>query len=389
MTWVAHLVETVTGDVGARLEIATDTGAWTYPLNDTESWSVKVKKDQLRKIDPRWWKWYRASVLVSWARRDGSLVPWLLGPIIDLPQETREVATLFCEGVGAILERRVVLPRDYGVPGEYENDMDALARFHVFRKGRSLGSIAQDIVELSTDYKLGGQLPIRYASPREHGSEYNQRTYFGYNLANNNTWKRLKELSGVIMGPDIRFQPEFTDDEQTHVRWAMYHGTARQPTIAQDWTMDLDTTSSRSTISTVVSRSDAANLANRAYWTGAGEDEGTLVRMVQDTRPLGQGDPLLEVVGSTSDSDNPDLLVAHARSALAAGQKPLQQLTITVDGSDPRSEIGRWRPGDLANVTIGDDWLSIDPGTHVLKLIAAKGDWATSMVDLEFQEVMM
>lgn len=389
VSWTAHLVETVTGNLGARLNIAVDTGTWDYPLNDIESWSVKVQKDDLREFDRGWWKWYRASVLISWERGDGSLVPWLLGPIIDLPQETRGVATLFCEGIGAILERRVVLPRDYGAPGEYENDWKALASHHVFREDRSLGSIAQDVVELSTDRKIGGHLPVRYASPREHGPEYNQRTYHGYNLANNNTWKRLTELSGVIMGPDIRFQPEFTDSSQTHVQWAMYHGTDVQPTIVQEWTMDIDTTSSRAAISTVTTRSDASNLANRVYWTGAGEDEGTLVRMVQNTAPLTQKDPLLEAVGSTSDSDNPSLLVAHAATALAMGRKPLQQISVTVDGSDPRTEIGRWRPGDIARVTIGNDWLSVEEGSHDLKLIAASGDWSSSMVDLEFQEVMM
>src|SRR5699024_5588932 len=175
----------------------------------------------------------------------------------------------------------------------------------------------------------------------------------------------------------------------THVQWAMYHGTARQPTIAQDWAMDLDTTSSRAAISTVVTRSDATHLTNRVYWTGAGEDEGTLVRMVQDESRIRDMNPLLESVGSDSDSDTPDLLVDHALTALAQGRKPLQQVSIKVDGSDPRSEIGRWRPGDIANVTIGDDWLTLEPGQHQLKLIAAKGDWASSMVDLEFQDVMM
>jgi len=389
VSWVAHLVETMTGKLGTRLKISTDTGTWNYPLNDTENWSVKVSKEQLREIPRGWWKWYRASVLVSWANEDGSLTPWLLGPVIDLPQETREVATLFCEGIGALLSHRTVLPRDYGAPGEYRYDWEALARTHVFRKGRSLGSIAQDVVELSTDRKLGGQLPIRYASPREHDPSLNQRTYHGYNLANNNTWKRLKELSGVIMGPDIRFQPEFTDESRTHVQWAMYHGTDIQPFIAQDWTMSLDTTSSRTPISNVVARSDATGLANRVYWTGAGEDEGTLVRMVQDESRLKDMNPLLEVVGSTTDSDNPNLLIEHAEAVLAAGRKPLQQLTITVDGSDSRCEIGRWRVGDMADITLGDDWMSFEPGTYSMKLIAAKGDWTSAKVTMEFQEVML
>jgi len=387
VTWVAHLVSTVTGVRGARLDLTSD-GSWSIPVNGIEDWKVTVSKDQLGRIDPDWWGPWRASVLVSWDTGAG-LVPWVMGPITGPPAETRATATLACKGLGALLEHRVVLPRDYGLPGEYEGDMTALARDYVSRVGRSLGSIAQDIVDLSTDRKLGGHLPVRYGSPREHHSSLNERTYMGYNLANNGTWKRLTELSEVIGGPDIAFRPAFTDDSQTHVEWVMMHGTSAQPGIEQDWTMDLDTTSSKSPVASVDVSTDASGLTNRVYWTGAGEDEGTLVRMSQNMRMLEDGTPLLESVGSTSDSESPSLVQAHADSALDAGARPLQQLTIQVDGSDPRCEIGRWHVGDMARVTIGDEWLTVAPGTRPLKIIAAKGDWSSSMVTLEFQEVRM
>lgn len=386
MTWVAHLVRTMTGQLGARLDLAAG-GSWSIPAVGIEEWSVTVSKAQLRGIDPAWWGTWRASVLVSWEASDGGLVPWVMGPIVQPPSETLETATLTCRGLGALLDRRITLSADYGAPGELYNDMDRLTHSGVTRTGRSLGSIAQDIVELSTDRKLGGFLPIRYGSPREHSTLLNERTYPGYNLANNGTWKLLTELSEVIGGPDIAFRPAWADAGQTLVEWVMVHGTSKQPSIEQGWTMDLDTTSSQSPVASVDAATDVSGLANRVYWTGAGEGAGILVRMAQDVDALQDYRPLLEAVGSTSDSENPALIQAHANAALARGARPLQQITVTVNGADPRAEIGRWHSGDTARVTIGDDWLTVEPGTRPLKIIAAKGDWSSSMVSLEFQEV--
>lgn len=378
MTWVAHLVQTMTGIKGAQLQL-TSAGSWSAPAMGVEEWTVTVAKEQLSRIDPDWWMPRRASVLMSWVGADKRAVPWLMGPITQLPSESESTATLTCKGLPALLEQRIVLAADY-------TDMAALAKSQARLTGRSLGTIAQDIVRLCTTEKLGGHLPIRYGSPRETGTGLNERTYEGFNLANNGLWKRLTEISEVIGGPDIQFRPAYTRDDESTVEWVMVHGTRAQPAIAQDWTMDLDTTSSSSPVAKVDVKNDAADLTNRVYWTGAGEGAGTLIRMVQDPAQLEDGMPLLESVGSTSDSENPALIQTHAERALAAGARPLQQITVKVDGSDPRCEIGRWRAGDTARVTLGSGWLTVAPGTRPLRIIAAKGTWASSMVDLEFQE---
>lgn len=390
MTWVAHLVHTVTGQLGARLNLTSE-GSWSIPAVGIEEWSVTASKTQLAGIDRDRWGLWRASVLVSWQGRDKRLHPWVMGPITQPPSESRSTATLTCKGLGALLERRLVLARDYGQNPDYplDSSMVWLGKSTVEMKGMSLGTIAQDIVRLGTDSKLGGHLPIRYGSPRETGAGLNERTYEGFNLANNGLWKRLTELSEVIGGPDIQFRPAFTDDTQTRLEWVMVHGTRAQPQIAQDWTMDLDTTSSTSPVAAVDVKTDAGDLTNRVYWTGAGEGAGTLIRMVEDTDRLVDGMPLLESVGSTSDSDNPALVEDHARRALAAGARPLQQITVKIDGADQRCEIGRWHAGDTATVTLDDSWLTVPAGTRPLRIIAAKGTWSSPMVDLEFQEGMM
>ena len=377
--WRAHLVQTMTGVVGAELRLAAE-GTWTIPLNGIESFQVTVSKTQLAELHPLKWAPWVGSVVVSWERPDGTLVPWVAGPITGPPAETRGVdgmATFECCGIGAVLERRVVAENDFSA--------DVLRGSSMTRSGMSLGTIVQEIVEAVTKRRLGGALPIVARSPRETGSRLNTRTYEGWNLANNMAWKRITEITQVRNGPDVAFRPEWGG---AGLVWGLYHGTAAQTGIEQKWVMDLDSTSSKSPVASVEPTSDATNLNNRVWWTGAGEGAGTLVTREQDVSRLSKYMPLLETVGSTSDSENMPLLIDHASAALAAGATPLKQLSMKIDGSDPRAEIGRWQVGDLARVTTGNEWLTVPAGTRFERVIAAKGSWSTAIVDVEFQPDM-
>lgn len=386
MMWAAYLVRTTDGTRGARLDIAAE-GSWSIPLNGVEEGSVTVPKAQLRGIDKDWWSPWRGSVLLCYVRDDGVEVPWIAGPIVQPVAETLETATITFQGIAALLARRIVTTRDFMGTRHSLDALDALtlARSRVAFTGMSLGTIAQEIVKRAVD-RTGGALPFRYASPREHGSTLNERTYQGYNLANNAVFKRLQELSGVRNGPDIAFRPEWADGTKSRIVWAMYHGTAAQPTIAQSWSMDLDATSSLSPVADVAVSTDSAAMANRVYWTGAGEDAGTLIRALQNVPELSDGMPLLETVGSTSDSDNGNLLIAHADARLDAGGGYVTQLSVRVDGTDVRSQIGRWHVGDAARVTLGNDWLTVPGGTTQKRIIAASGDIASTIVSIEFQD---
>ena len=380
MTWVAHLVRTMDGRLGAQLDIAGE-GSWSIPLNGLEEFSVTVGKDQLRRIDPLWWSPYRASVAVSWQREDGSLDAWIAGPIIGPPAETRATATFECRGIGAVLSRRVLVPQE-PVSQSTAAQAEMMAGRLAYR-GMSLGTIGQEVVKRGMA-KVGGTLPITFGSPREQGSTLNERTYEGHNLANNGVWKRLTELSGVRNGPDIAFRPRW--NAEGWLEWVMVHGTRAQPQITQNWTMDLDATSSRSPVASVDVATDASRLASRVYWTGAGEGATTLVRVAEDRSRLHDQMPILEAVGSTSDSANRDLIREHAIAALAASRDVVTQISMSVDGSDQRCEIGRWRVGDAARVTLGDEWLTVPAGTSPKRIISAKGSWSSAMVDLEFQD---
>lgn len=386
MTWSAHLVRTTDGTRGARLHIA-EGGTWSIPLNGIEEGSLTVPKRQLGEIPREWWTPWRASILITYIDSVGNEIPWLAGPIVQPPSETLDTATLQFKGLGAILERRIISARDFfGISDHLSSDAaDLLAHSVVRREGMSLGTIAQDIVQNSVT-RTGGALPITYRSPRETNTSLNERTYEGFNLANNIVFKRLQELSNVSGGPDIAFRPEWADDQHGRIAWGMWHGTAAQPTIAQAWTMDLDATSSRSPVAAVSIATDAAGLTNRVYQVGAGQGAGTLISGAQDVQALATGTPLLESVGSTSDTEDPGLLMEHATAQLTAGRSPITQVTVTVDGTDPRAAIGRWHVGDAARLTVDTGWLTVPAGTTEKRIISAKGDFDDGMVDIEFQD---
>lgn len=384
MRWRFYLLHPMTGQRGVEVKPAANS-SWGIPLNGIEDLAVTVTKSDLAQIEASWWSPRSGGLLMTVETDDGEH-PVAAGPFMDVPTETQDTATLSASGIGALLEGRVVLDQDYAPTGSTPTpaQMTALAKSKVALTGRSLGTIMQDVVTYATEKKVGGQLPITFGTPREQHSSYNERTYEGFNLANNEAWKRLTELSEVNNGPDFMFRPEWADADHTHIRWVLYTGTRSQPGIAQDWTMDIDTTAPRSVASNVTVKGDATTYANRVYWTGAGEGAGVIVRAAQDLSELADYTPLVEAVGSTSDSENPDLILTHARAALAAGAQPTVQVSLAVDASDPRSLIGRWHVGDLARVTVRG-WLNLPDGTHQMRIISAKGTAGSPIVNLEFQ----
>lgn len=340
-------------------------------LNGTSSWDVTLAKAQWKRLSPRWWRPWATGVLITW---DG--VPVLAGPMVELPSSTRDTVTLSCQGLEAVLARRLVLARGFG-PGEEK----ALTGSTVALSGLSLGTIMQEVVAHATN-RPGAALPIVFRVPREKG--VHQRTYEGWNLQNNNALKRLTELSEVIGGPDFAFRPEWEREGET-IRWGMWHGTNGSPFMPQVRTVSLDLTAPVSVVAKYELTPDSTSVTSKHYETGAGEGPGLLVAVREDPARLWDGMPLLESVGSTSDTEVAAVLADRAETALEAGAAPLVQLTATVDGSAPRLVPGSWWVGDAMRVTLTGELLVPD-GTREWRVIAAKGSWASQMIDIDFQE---
>lgn len=365
MPWSVHLIRTVTGEVGPRIDAVS--GSWSIELNKTESGSIKARKADLARIPRGWWSPHTGGVMFVHHGPDGVDRPIAAGPITGWSSETAQDLTLDWAGIREILAHRVI------------------AQDLKFR-GVSLGTIAWQVVNGMGAIKPGGALPIVHGSPEQtitDGADH-QRTYEAWNLANNGIDKRLTELSEVINGPDIMFRPEWADESRTRMHWSMVHGTERRPRILQTWTADMDTTAPRAGLSDLSVKSEAAHIVSRVWATGSGEGAGVARTYVEDLSSLRDWAPFMEKVISDNDQSDTGKLRVKAQGELAASKRMLDQLTMSMRADSVKHPVGRVQVGDLVNVTLGG-WVAIPDGTHPMRLISMSGG-LDEKVTLDFQE---
>lgn len=220
----------------------------------------------------------------------------------------------------------------------------------------SLADIAVDLVALALAH-AGGSLPV--VLPDRVGGQ-NVRTYAGHELSV--LGDMLDNLSGVIGGPEIAFQPRLSADG-SHLEWVMRTGTADDPLLHQpgssawdgtaDWVWDARTP--RSGVSGLSVKRDASKMAYRSWASGEGTGEALLVAWATDTEPLAHGWPLLESVTAHGSVLDPGTLQLHATADLLAGARPWTTWTMTLAGGIPRHDGRLLRPGDWAKVWIPTD----------------------------------
>lgn len=366
-TWTAHLIETVTGRLGAKLEVTS--GSWEDPLNDIPSTTLTIaKSEQMGQIGSRWWTPWMCGAVLCWDD-----VPLLAGPLTEPVKETRTTLSLTVKGIEALLARWVVLDRNFD-SGDALRNGPAVAY-----TGLSLGSIAWQLV--AQGMGRNGSLPIVHGSPDEQTGH--QRTYEAWNLANNSLWKRLSEITAVIGGPDLAFRPEWADDAHRYVRWRMMHGTEAQPQIAQDRTPVIDdTTQGRPDVA--MEPASEWDATNHLYATGAGEEAGMLVSQSVAERPTLM--PVLEDVMSDSSTESWDLVQAHCDAGLATRQQWLTQIPLTVACESPQARLTDWHTGDAVQVTLGTDWWTLAAGTGRMRCVKRSGQIGAATYTVDLQE---
>lgn len=370
MTWRAYLIHTMDGTVGAQLDVSA--GAIGSTLNHFEDITVTASLASLEGVSRSWWSPWSGGVLVTHEDEWTAEVPVAAGPIIRPVEQDRPTGTvdIVAAGVGAVLQHRTVTDRDYG-----QGDEEAARSSVIEWSGVDLGTIVARIVTVATS-KRAGWLPI-VIPPERAGMR--QRTYEGFNLANNGAWKRIQEITEVIGGPDVMFRPRWVDDSRRRIEWALVTGTEDQPTLPQDHHVVWDSTATDSPVATATVYSDA-DLAYRVYSTGAGEGAGT--RLAITDRDTPDHMPLLERVVTNPDSDDPAFIRERGRAGISV--QALDQVSLGVHSSEV-SPMTTWRVGDAVTF-VADGWLNVPDGKHELRIISAQYDLASELVQVECQE---
>ncbi|MCG7285351.1 hypothetical protein MHY85_05095 [Cellulomonas sp. ACRRI] len=262
--------------------------------------------------------------------------------------------TVKARGMRSLFEHRYVMG----------NLASAWAEWAQTYSNLSLATIAKRLVQL-TESVSGGDLPI--VLPADEAG-VNTRTYLGSDLST--VLSRLDDLSDVIGGPDIAFEPRLTADRMG-VEWVMRTGTAADPLLHQ--TGDDHVWDSRVPAGGVsglsVSR-DATGVAQQAWVTGGGADEALLMARrtpaqigAPDLRNYGF--PLLETSDARSTVSEQATLDKWAEGNLSAALRPTQTWKMSAlaaptdrQGTPAGPQLGAYRPGDWAKV-----WV---PKTHPL-----------------------
>lgn len=351
--WTANLFQVTTGSIGPQVRFSEL--KWNIDLNDTESIDIELMKSDIPPVDRNLWlsPWW-GGVLLSW---DGT--PIVAGPIMSRPNETYKSVSVSCGGIRSLLAKRLVT--------QELSDWTKLSKSKVSYSKLSLPTIAKRVVQQSQN-KYAGSLPISYAIPDQVGTH--QRNYEGFNVQNINCHEVLTKLSNVIDGPDVMFRPKLIRDNL--LTFEMWTGTEGNPRIYQQFTPVWDTTVQHGNVVDLRIVTTGSYQTNRTYAIGAGEDQGKLIVVNTDERPMNKLYPLLETVVDTGNSENRSVVASHGDSNLETNSEPLVEIQMRVRGDGP-IPFGHFWPGDLVEV-IAKDWIGLPNGKTKMRLLSMTGN---------------
>lgn len=249
-----------------------------------------------------------------------------------------------------------------------------IAGFSKVYTGVDQNAIARDLVDLAQQHP-GGDIGI--IADTTVSGVLRDRTYEGYDLSY--TGQVLRDLAGVINGPDIRFDVGAFDANGRVPRLMLtgdpYLGQQGNPHV---W--DLGANLQKYTWD-----SGGGVMATRAFAQGEGEDRGTLIAVAENSNRYDEGWPLLETddifEGVTVDAT----LQEHAETLLSSLSLPLTTLTLSVRG-DLAPTLTQYAPGDTGRVVIpsGDLFFrqGVELGIRILSIEVAIGDDGNETVSL-------
>lgn len=356
------LCDTVTGKFKRTIPVS-DSG-WGLKINDagTVTASLPVEARELARLDVRAATTpVRQSLGVAY---DGQILE--CGPIWGRKYNpAKEQLELTAAGLWSLFDRRKAL-----LQSALANGQTPAKTVWTIQKN-DLGSIARELVRASiNDNPWGGGLNI--VLPDDNPGTLRKRTYNGYDLA----WigNRLRELSAVTNGPDIRFRPRFNATDPTIVEWVMEYGTEAAPLLQQagpDYSFDA--TREKGGIVDIGVDEDATGIAARAWQPGSGQERNMKLAYATTTDLLSKGWPWTEVDEAKKDVEDSDILQDGADQLLFESKAPWQQWSIAVR-ADQSPRLGTYQPGDWARLAIPEGHPILDPGDVRIRIMGISGD---------------
>ena len=334
-------------------------GRTTHVASPAELWSMLI--GGRRALVSAWW-WEQCSDL------RGEPLWWgVLGSV----EGSQTAATLPLDSPMTLLGGRYLI-RD----GKFRDgtSTDTLAW-----SGQSYRGLCCAIIQQATTGKNGGTLPFELPYLGETGS-HERTSYQSWNVQNLSVRTLLSNIANCDGGPDMMFQPYWSDERTARVRFlAGSDGDAYLPTTGLPQVFRYDGRTGGD-IEDLTMTSQVP--VQRFYGTGSGSDAATITALAEDLSSVTMStDPavLRESVYSDSDADKASVLKSKLTPMLASNKLPCIQLsgTVHVDDMDSSGRVlhplPRLWPGSMCYLDVsGYRWLP--DGRYQLRLMELSGD---------------
>jgi hypothetical protein len=365
------LCDTISGKFKRTIPVSAV--GWGLKVNDagTVTASLPVESRELARVDVRAATTpVRQSLGVAY---DGQILE--CGPIWGRKYNpAKESLELTAAGLWSIFDRRkALLPAALAAGQTPQATTLTIVR-------NDLGSIARELVRGSifdNPWNGGAAGSLNIVLPADNPGTARKRTYNGFDLA----WigNRLRELSAVTDGPDIRFRPRFNAADPTIVEWVMEYGTADAPLLQQTGPdYNFDATRPKGGIVEIGVDEDATGIASRAWQPGSGQEKNMKLAYATSSELLALGWPWTEADQAKKDVEDQGDLQDGANQLLADSKAPWQQWTASVR-ADQSPKLGTYLPGDWAVLQIPEGHPILDPGAVRVRIMGFSGDDSTKV----------
>jgi hypothetical protein len=360
-------------------------GSWSEVLNDAGevSCSVLLSDPVNRALGLR----ESAAVGKAFlAAVDGDLV-LQAGPIwVHDWDDDAQTLKLTAAGMWSYFDHRVLLPV---LAGRLPTDVTTDTRFSAIVSDpdavgypwpsdtrQSLQTIAKRLVEQAQTWP-NGDVPV--ILPDEVAGE-NERWYKGSAVAF--VGQRLRELTGVLGGPDIMFTPRWTPD-RLGIEWVMRIGTPSEPLLFSAQRQKFQLGLAGSSLSSLTVKVDGRALASTGFATGGKSDGQAIVTVSEDSTLLEAGYPALDAVDSSHSTASEESTVQRYSDELVEfGRTPSTVWSFSHDLSQ-RPFLEAFNAGDFATVSVrGNAYL--EDGESTMRLLSRSGDIEGRRVKLTF-----
>jgi len=344
-------------------------GDWTRRINDAEelSCTVTLKDPATRRMRLL----HTAAVGKSYlAVVNGDKIE-AAGPIwLHEWDDDRTRLTLIAAGLWSYFDHRVLLPPlNRRLPTDPSTDTRFMPTAPDDKEypwptdtRKSLQGICRALVAQAQQH-TNGHVPV--ILPEEIPGTH-QRDYRGTDVAS--VGERLRQLSAVRGGPNMRFAPRFTPDRE-HIEWVMLIGTPTQPLLASQQEQTFRYSVAESAVSKLKIRINGNDLASRTFASGGRMSDKALVSVSEDPTLTHQNFPLLEKVdASHSDVGNLETLQEYSDEMVLAGRRAQESWSFTHTAKSVYAEVG-----DFVRFSIHDHPY-LDDGTHRLRIALISGD---------------